>query len=33
MDLSVEGKVYLNGSLNNCCIGIEDGKFQKLKKF
>jgi dihydroorotase len=32
MDLSVEGKVYLNGSLNNCCIGIEDGKISKIKK-
>jgi dihydroorotase len=32
MDLTVEGKVYLNGNLNNCCIGIEDGKITKIKK-
>jgi len=32
MDLTVEGKVYLNGNLNNCCIGIKDGKISKIKK-
>jgi len=32
MDLTVEGKVYLDGNLINCCIGIKDGKISKIKK-
>jgi len=32
MDLSVEGKVYINGTFENCCIGIENGKIVAVKK-
>ena len=32
MDLSVEGKTYINGSLENCCIGIKKGKITAVKK-
>ncbi len=32
MDLTIEGKVYYNGTLNNCCIGIENGKIKDIKK-
>ena len=32
MDQSVEGKCYINGSFENCCIGIEDGKITDVKK-
>jgi dihydroorotase len=32
MDLTIEGKVYYNGTLNNCCIGIENGKITDIKK-
>ena len=32
MDLSVEGKVYINGSFEQCCIGVENGKISSIKK-
>ncbi len=32
MDLTIEGRVYLNGNLTNCCIGIEKGKISKISK-
>ena len=32
MDLTIEGKAYINGKLDNCCIGIKDGKITKIKK-
>ncbi|KYK29755.1 hypothetical protein AYK20_00025 [Thermoplasmatales archaeon SG8-52-1] len=32
MDLSVEGKVYINGIFQNSCIGIKDGKIFSVKK-
>jgi len=32
MDLSVEGKFYINGTFENCCIGIEKGKIVAVKK-
>jgi len=32
MDLTVEGKAFVNGSFNDCCIGITDGKISDIKK-
>ena len=32
LDLVVEGNAYLDGSINKCCIGIEDGKIVAIKK-
>ena len=32
MDLTVEGKAFVNGSFNNCCIGVKDGKISDIKK-
>lgn len=32
MDLSVEGKIYINGAFENACIGIENGKIIEIKK-
>ncbi len=32
MDLIAEGKVYINGVFQNCCIGIKDGKISAVKK-
>ncbi len=32
MDLTVEGKFFINGSFENACIGIKDGKIKKIKK-
>ena len=32
MDLVVEGKAYINGTFDNCCIGIKDGKIAEIKK-
>ncbi len=32
MDLTVEGKVFVNGSFENACIGIKDGKIESVKK-
>jgi dihydroorotase len=32
MDLTIEGKAFINGSFCNCCIGIKDGKIHQIKK-
>lgn len=32
MDLTVEGKVFLNGNFEKCCLGIKDGKISTIKK-
>jgi len=32
MDLSIEGKFFLKGNFENCCIGIKEGKIVKIKK-
>jgi len=32
MDLSVEGKVYVNGVFEQACIGVENGKIVEIKK-
>jgi len=32
MDLVVEGKAYVNGSIQQCCIRIKEGKIQEIKK-
>jgi dihydroorotase len=32
MDLTIEGKTYLNGEFYRCCIGINDGKIVSIKK-
>ena len=32
MNLMIEGKAYVNGSFNDCCIGIKDGKISDIKK-
>ena len=32
MDLSVEGKAYITGSFEQCCIGVENGKISSIKK-
>ena len=32
MDLVIEGKAYINGSFENCCIGISNGKICEIKK-
>ena len=32
MSLSVEGKIYSNGSFEKCCIKVEDGKIKEVKK-
>lgn len=32
LDLVVEGNGYINGKLTQCCIGIKDGKIEKIKK-
>jgi len=32
MDLSVEGKAYINGYFEQCCIGVENGKISSIKK-
>jgi len=32
MDLTIEGKAYINGSFENCCIGINEGKISSIKK-
>ncbi len=32
MDLSIKGKIYINGMLEQCCIGMENGKIKKIKK-
>jgi len=32
MDLTVEGKIFVNGSFEKCCIGVENGKISAIKK-
>ncbi len=32
MDLTVEGKLFVNNSFENACIGIENGKIKNIKK-
>ncbi len=32
MDLTLEGKAFINGSFEHCCIGISDGKISSIKK-
>jgi len=32
MDLTVEGKLFVNGSFEKACIGIENGKIKSIKK-
>jgi dihydroorotase len=32
MSLVVEGKIFINGIIQDCCIGIKDGKISKIKK-
>jgi len=32
MEVTLEGKAYINGSFENCCIGIKNGKIHQLKK-
>jgi len=32
MNLTIEGKAYVNGTFNDCCIGIKDGKISDIKK-
>jgi len=32
MDLTIEGKAYINGSFETCCIGVNQGKICDIKK-
>ena len=32
MDLTVEGKAYVDGNFQDCCLGITDGKITAIKK-
>jgi len=32
MNLTIEGKAYINGEFQTCCIGVEDGKISAIKK-
>jgi dihydroorotase len=32
MDLTIEGKAYVNGEFQTCCIGIKNGKISAVKK-
>ena len=32
MDLTIEGKAFVNGAFNDCCIGIKNGKISSVKK-
>jgi dihydroorotase len=32
MDLTIEGKAFVNGGFSNCYIGIKDGKIHQIKK-
>jgi len=32
MDLSVEGKIYINGAFEKACIGVKNGKIIEIKK-
>jgi len=32
MDLTIEGKAYINGSFEKCCIGVDQGRISSIKK-
>lgn len=32
MDLTIEGKAYVDGTFKKCCIGIDDGRISAIKK-
>lgn len=32
MDLTIEGKAYINGNFQDCCLGITNGKISTIKK-
>jgi dihydroorotase len=32
MDLTIEGKAYINGQFQSCCIGVNDGKISDIRK-
>ena len=32
MDLTFEGKAFINGSFQQCCIGVDEGKIVDIKK-
>jgi len=32
MDLTIEGKAYINGSFEKCCIGVDQGRILSIKK-
>jgi len=32
MDLSIEGNIFINGTFEKCCLGIENGKIKSIKK-
>ena len=32
MDLTIEGKAFVNGNFENCCIGITEGRISEIKK-
>ena len=32
MDLTLEGKAYINGKFEQCCVGVTDGKISAIKK-
>ena len=32
MDITFEGKFFVNDSFENCCVGVEDGKIINIKK-
>ncbi|KYK28351.1 hypothetical protein AYK20_01200 [Thermoplasmatales archaeon SG8-52-1] len=32
MDLTIEGKAFIDGIFENCCFGIKDGKISQIKK-
>jgi dihydroorotase len=32
MDLTIEGKAFIKGNFDKCCIGIKDGKIHQIKK-
>ena len=32
MDLTIEGKTYINGSFEKCCIGVDLGRISSIKK-
>ncbi len=32
MDLVIEGKAFINGIFQDCCIGVKNGKISDIKK-